>query len=137
PLYRGPALGRADPEGAGQGPQAGDPQRRRAEPDQPATRLPFSRALRLCDDALPQRGAGFARSQTGSLGRLPLARWRRQISARDADQRLTRVGRAGSLGSGPAGRKTVSAIRLPRSKTLIGQFEREVNSTAFQVSVFY
>jgi len=41
PLYRGAAVGRADPEIRCEGPQAGDPDGRRAQPDQPSAGLPF------------------------------------------------------------------------------------------------
>ena len=40
---------------------------------------------------------------------------------------LEEVGRVGYLGSDPAGRKTVSAIRLPNNKTLTKEFELKVN----------
>ena len=41
------------PKDAREKPQAGDPDRRRAEPDQPAAGLPFPRPLPLRDGALP------------------------------------------------------------------------------------
>ena len=62
-LHRGAAVGRADPQGERAQPQAGDPDRRRAEPDQPAARLPLPRPLPLRHAALQGRGAGAARGR--------------------------------------------------------------------------
>ena len=75
------AVGRADPQGARQGEKAGDPHGRRAEPDQPAARLPFPRPLPLCDGALPGRGAKPARGDAGALRLVPPARCRRPLPA--------------------------------------------------------
>ena len=52
------------PQGAREGTQAGDPDRRRAEPDQPAARLPFPHPLPLRDGALPGRSARAARGRS-------------------------------------------------------------------------
>ena len=65
-------------------PQAGDPDGRRAEPDQPAVGLPLPHALPLRDAALPARRAGAARGGAGPLGRVPPARRRREVSAGEA-----------------------------------------------------
>jgi hypothetical protein len=71
------------PKASARQPQAGDPQGRCAEPDQPARRLPFPYALPLRDLALPRRGAAAARGGAGALRGLPPARRRGQISAGD------------------------------------------------------
>src|SRR5207302_814292 len=81
PLYRGAVVGRADPEGARQGPPAGDPQGRRAEPDQPALGLPFPPALPLRDATLPGRRASVARGPAGPSRVVPPARCRRAVPA--------------------------------------------------------
>ena len=65
-------------------PQAPDPAGRRAEPDQPAARLPLPHALPLRACALPARGAAPARGDGGPLGRLPPARRRPDVSAGEA-----------------------------------------------------
>ena len=58
---------------------------RRAEPDQPARRLPFPSALRLCPRPLPHPGAGPARGDAGTPRRVPPARCRTTPAARAAD----------------------------------------------------
>ena len=62
-------------------PQARDPDGRRAEPDQPAARLPLPRPLPLRHAALQDRRAGPARGDAGPLRLVPSARRRRGLSA--------------------------------------------------------
>ncbi len=47
---------------------------RRAQPDEPARRLPLPHALPLCRGALSDRGAAAARSRAGPLGLMPPSR---------------------------------------------------------------
>ena len=52
------------------------PQGRRAEPDQPAERVPFPHPLPLRVRSLPDRGADAARGRTRAVGGLSSRRWR-------------------------------------------------------------
>ena len=72
------------PKSAARGRNADDPEGRRAEPDQPALRLPLPRPLPLRHAALPHRRPATARGQARPLGLLPPARRRRDVSAADA-----------------------------------------------------
>jgi peptide/nickel transport system ATP-binding protein/oligopeptide transport system ATP-binding protein len=60
-------------------------------PINPPLGLSFPHALRLCDGALPQRGADPARGDAGPLGRLPPARWRRAVPAGKAGRRCLKL----------------------------------------------
>ena len=69
------------PQGERAAAQAGDPDGRRAEPDQPAVGLPFPHALPLRDGALPaSRRRRCARWCRATVAALPSARWRRRVS---------------------------------------------------------
>ena len=71
--------------------QAGDPDGRRAEPDQPAAGLPLPHPLPLRHGALPARGAGAARGRCRAIGppatcttAASPSRWRSRLNARSA-----------------------------------------------------
>ena len=109
------------PKARAKGRQAGDPDGRRAEPDQPAAGLPLPHPLPLRDGALPGRGAGAARGHPGALGLVPPARCRRQLPA-GADRECgldNRHGRARNKADDPGrvsslGRRHRNALRADR-----------------------
>ena len=72
-LHRGAAGRRAGARSEAQAREA-HARGRRAEPDEPAARLPLPYALPLCRGALPHRSAAAAGSSTGPLGLVPPAR---------------------------------------------------------------
>ena len=100
PLHRGPLVGGAGPRPRGGAP-AHHPQRRRAEPDQPALGLPLSYPLPLHLHPLLQGGAGDARDPARSPCRLPSAR----CTARRARASRGRTGGNDSSPSLIAGKK--------------------------------
>ena len=72
PLHRAALAGGAGARSARQAAQA-RAAGRRAEPDQPAARLPLPHPLSLCVRALPGRSAGVARGQARADGGVPSA----------------------------------------------------------------
>ena len=77
------------PKARRQGAQAGHPDGRRAEPDQPALGLPFPPALPLRDGALPGRGAGLREVAARPPRLVPPARCRGPLPAGgDSDRGL-------------------------------------------------
>ena len=81
PYYRGAVVGGADPEGERPQARAGHPQGRRAEPDQSAVWLSFPHPLSLRACALPFRIADAPGGHARTLGVLPSARCRPDVSA--------------------------------------------------------
>ena len=72
PLHPGAALRRADPRPEeGPHPPAHHPDRRRAQPDQPAHRLPLPPALPDCQEPLLRGGTANGARSPRPLGRLP------------------------------------------------------------------
>ena len=69
-LYAGAAVGGAGARSDGEA-AADHPDRRRAEPDQPAERLPVPYALPVCVRSLPGRGAAAAAGGRGACVGLP------------------------------------------------------------------
>ena len=66
PVHQGAALGGADPRSRGRAPApAHDPDRRRAEPGQPAVGLPVPSALPVRPGAVPEKEPPLAEAETG------------------------------------------------------------------------
>ena len=80
PVHQGAALGGADSgPGDREAARAHHPHRRRAEPDQPAIRLPLPHALPVCDGRLQADRSDLRRPGQRSLRRLPPLSGVRQV----------------------------------------------------------